>query len=69
MPELPDPEKEPTVPIWPTAGKALGLGRGATYAAAARGDIPTVPTGGHKKRVPTAKLRQMLGLDQNGGAA
>lgn len=55
--------------LWPDTGRAIGLGRGATYAAAARGDIPTVPAGGHKKRVPTALLRQMLGLDLTDDAA
>lgn len=69
MTALPDPESQPTVPLWPDAGHAIGLGRGATYAAAARGDIPTIPTGGRKKRVPTAVLRRMLGLDRTDDAA
>lgn len=69
MPALPDSEEQPTVPLWPDAGQAIGLGRGATYAAAARGDIPTIPTGGRKQRVPTAVLRQMLGLDKTDDAA
>jgi hypothetical protein len=34
--------RELTVPLWPTAGRALGLGRSATYDAAKRGDIPTL---------------------------
>jgi hypothetical protein len=51
-----------TVPLWPTAGRALGLGRSATYEAAKRGDIPTVDMG-RKKPVPTAKLRKLLGIE------
>jgi hypothetical protein len=51
-----------TVPLWPTAGRALGLGRSATYAAAERGEIPTI-TLGAKRPVPTASLRKMLGME------
>ena len=51
------------VPLWPTAGKALGLKRGATYGAAERGDIPTTDVG-HLKRVPSRWLRRKLGLDE-----
>lgn len=29
-----------TVPLWPTVGRSLGLGRAATYEAARRGDLP-----------------------------
>ena len=43
---------ELTVPLWPTAGRALGLGRNATYEAAERGDIPTIKTGGAGSRSP-----------------
>lgn len=56
--------EELTVPLWPHAGRALGLGRSAVYEAAARGDVPTVDTGGRKKPVPTAKLRRLLGIDE-----
>jgi hypothetical protein len=45
------------------AGQALGVGRNAAYAAAKRGDIPTIRIGG-AIRVPTAPLRRMLGLEQ-----
>jgi excisionase family DNA binding protein len=45
------------------AGRALGIGRNAAYAAAKRGDIPTVRIGG-AIRVPTAPIRRMLGLEQ-----
>ncbi len=51
-----------TVPVT-VAGRALGLGRNAAYAAAKRGDLPTIKIGG-AIRVPTAPLRRMLGLDQ-----
>ncbi len=47
----------------PVAGRALGVGRNAAYAAAKRGDIPTIRIGG-AIRVPTAPLRKMLGLEQ-----
>lgn len=46
-----------------TAGQALGIGRNAAYAAAKRGDIPTLRIG-RNIRVPTAPIRRMLGLEQ-----
>jgi hypothetical protein len=49
------------VPLWPTAGQALDLRRGATYRAAAEGHIPTLDVG-RLKRVSTSWLRQKLGL-------
>jgi hypothetical protein len=61
---LPDPEVQPTVPVWPTAGKALGLGRTASFAAAKRGEIPTIRVGG-RLVVPTAALRRILFLDHD----
>ena len=57
---LPDPKTSPTVPLWPTAGQALGLGRNAAYGAAERGEIPVLRFG-RKLRVPTARLLEMLG--------
>ncbi len=51
-----------TVPVWPTAGRAHGLGRDATYRAARNGELPTIRIGG-ALRVPTAPLRRMLGLE------
>lgn len=65
---LPDPETQPTVDLWPTAGRALGLGRNSTYDAAKRGDIPVLRVGGHKLRVSTAALRRLLGLDDRPAA-
>ena len=40
----------------------VGLGRSSAYEAARRGEIPTIRFG-RSLRVPTAKLRQMLGID------
>jgi hypothetical protein len=53
--------------LWPETGRLLHLGRGATYAAAERGEIETVDFG-RLKRVPTAWLRRRLGLDEPGAA-
>jgi hypothetical protein len=55
-----------TVPV-AVAGQALGIGRNAAYAAAKRGDIPSVRIGG-AIRVPTAPLRKMLGLSNEAEA-
>jgi hypothetical protein len=51
------------VPLWPIAGKALGLGQYAAHAAAERGDIPTLPWGGKQPPVPTSWLKRVLGLE------
>ena len=50
---------EPTASV-PDAGIVLGLARNASYAAAGRGEIPTLRFG-RKLRVPTATLRKMIG--------
>jgi hypothetical protein len=51
----------------PEAGKRyFGLGRNASYAAAARGDLPTV-TVGRMVRVPVKAVERML--DRAGEAA
>lgn len=34
-----------TMRLWPEAGRRLGLSRSSTYAAASRGEIPTVRVG------------------------
>lgn len=62
MSVLPDPEAQPTIDLWPTAGQALGMGRDATYKAAQRGEVPGLLRLGGKYRVATAALRQALGL-------
>jgi len=41
------------------AGKKLGLGRNATYAAVHRGEIPVLKIGG-RLLVPTVALNRML---------
>ena len=48
------------IPLWPDAGRSLGLSRGATYQAAQRGDIPTIRIGG-RILVPIARFKQLLG--------
>jgi hypothetical protein len=61
---LPKAEEKPTVTLWPIAGQALGLGRSATYGAAARGQIPGLIRIGKRWVVSTAELRRTLGLDR-----
>jgi hypothetical protein len=56
--EMDDPIEKLVLPLWPDTGKALGLSRNATYDAARRGDIPTVPFGKLKK-VPAWFFRQL----------
>jgi len=63
MRKIPQPDEQPTMKLWPDVGRALRLKRSATYAAAQRGQIPTLRIGG-KVLVPTACLRRMLQLDQ-----
>jgi hypothetical protein len=54
-------EHRPLIPLWPDAGRYLDLKRTATYAAAERGEIPTVKIGGRKRAV-TAKLKEKVGI-------
>jgi hypothetical protein len=49
------------VSLWPVAGTALGLKRGATYAAAQTGAIETLDIS-RKKQVATSWLREKLGI-------
>jgi hypothetical protein len=65
---LPQPEDRPTVPVWPTAGRALGLSRSSTYLAAQRGDLPGLLRIGGRYMVATAALRRALGLDRDTAA-
>jgi hypothetical protein len=51
------------LPLWPEVGRLLHLGRGATYAAAERGEIEIVEIG-KLKRVPTAWLKRKLGISE-----
>jgi excisionase family DNA binding protein len=45
--------------LWPDAGRRLGLGKSATYQAAANGQIPVVRFG-RLIKVPVRALEQML---------
>ena len=66
---LPDPEEVPTVPVWPTAARALGL----------RVPVPMPRLSAMNYRaccgsaagtcVATAALRRALSLDEAGNAA
>lgn len=56
-----DPTERPTVTV-PEAGRLLGLGKASAYAAAERGEIPTIRIG-RRLLVPTAALRRLLQLD------
>lgn len=60
---IPDPQTQPTMPVWPDTGRALNLSKASTYEAVARGEIPSIRIG-RRLLVPTAALRRMLGLDQ-----
>lgn len=59
-PLVPNPQARPTISV-PEAGELLGLGRSASYEAAKRGEIPTIPVG-RRLQVPTAKVLILLGL-------
>jgi excisionase family DNA binding protein len=58
---LPGASDRPTLTI-EEAGDYLRICRASAYAAARRGEIPTISCG-RRKLVPTAKFRQLLGLD------
>lgn len=57
---LPDPEVRPHVSV-EEAAAALGISRSSVYQAAVRGDLPAIRVG-HRIVIPTARLREMLGL-------
>jgi hypothetical protein len=52
-------QARPTMSVPEAGEKYFGLGRNASYAAAARGDIPTIKVGG-RIFVPVAALDRML---------
>lgn len=52
---------KPTIAV-ETAALALGISRASAYRAARAGEIPTLRFG-RKVRVPTEKLRRMLGME------
>lgn len=58
---LPDPLTTPTLDI-PEAGAYLGLNRVQSYRAAKDGLLPTIQVSQRRWKVPTAALRQMLGM-------
>ena len=47
----------------PDAGAYIGLGRAASYAAAQRGDLPTIRIG-RRVVVPAPMLLRLLGVDE-----
>jgi excisionase family DNA binding protein len=53
-----------TLNLWPDVGRMLGLSRQSVYAAARKGDIPTIRIGG-RIFVPRAALMRLL---ENAGA-
>jgi hypothetical protein len=57
---LPDVENRAKTISVPQAGKEyFGLAKNASYAAAAKGEIPTIKIG-HRLRVPVIALERML---------
>jgi hypothetical protein len=52
----------PSVSLWPHAGRALGLKRGATYLKGRTNVIPTIEGISRNRDVPTSWLREKLGL-------
>ena len=60
---IPEAHEQLTLRLWPDAANALGIGRNTAYAAAKRGEIPTIRCG-RQYRVPTAAFRRLLGLDE-----
>jgi hypothetical protein len=64
---VPNPEQTPWVTV-PEGGRLLaGLSRSSSYAAAQRGDLPTLKVG-KRLVVPVARLRALLGLDSTNAA-
>ena len=58
---LPEPGDWPATMTVSEAARIIGISRSAGYRAAHKGEIPTVRIGG-RLLVPTAKLRELLGL-------
>lgn len=55
----------PTITV-EEAGRILGISRESAYNAANNGELPVLRVG-RRLLVPTARLRQMLGLDDKDG--
>jgi excisionase family DNA binding protein len=60
---LPNPHTEPTVSV-ERAGQLLGISRGSAYERVRCGEIPAIRLG-HRWVVPTARLLQLLGVEQH----
>ena len=61
-PGIPPAHERPTLTLYPETAKWMGLSKSSVYAAAERGEIPTIRVG-RRLLVPTATLRRMLALD------
>ncbi len=68
---IPLPSEQPTIPLWPDAGQALGIkSRSTAYRVAHAGKLPVrVLEVGVKLVVPTVELRRVLGLDEQPATA
>ena len=66
MSVIPDPEAVPLLTVR-EAGALLGMSQTAAYRAVADGSLPTITIAGRMK-VPTARLRDLLGLPVVGEA-
>jgi hypothetical protein len=65
---FPDPREEPTVPLWPIAGRLLGRRRSAILELARRDQLPfRVLRVGRSYRVATVELLRLLGLEPTEG--
>lgn len=64
---IPAVSEQPTMPI-PDAGRILvpGMSTVTAYRAARKGILPTVAASEYRRVVPTARLREMLGLPIDG---
>lgn len=60
---LRDLKEKPTVPVWPHAGKLLGISKSQAYAAAKDGEIEIIRIG-RCIRAVSIVLRKRLGLDE-----
>ena len=63
----PEPDDSPATVTISEAARTIGISRSAGYRAAHKGEIPTIRIGG-RLLVPVAKLRSLLGLDQDPAA-
>lgn len=61
LPPLPKASEQPVMSV-PEAGAYLGMNRVQAYRAAKSGHLPTIWVSERRIKVPTAGLRQMLGL-------